>query len=79
MKKNNNDIVRLQTLIENDRISKSDNFINLVLSDLTLLLRQYFDFKENVELNIEKNGAEFLVQVNLTATRIKNFINIENI
>ena len=79
MRKNKNEIVRLQSLIENDRISTGDNFINLILSDLTLLLRQYFDFKENVVLNIERSGAEYMVQINLTASRIKKFINIENI
>ena len=79
MRKNKNEIVRLQSLIENDRISTGDNFINLILSDLTLLLRQYFDFKENVVLNIERSGAEYTVQINLTASRIKKFINIENI
>ena len=79
MIKDKKEIVRLQTLIENDRINAGDNFINLVVSDLTILLRQYFDFKENVLLNVQRSGVEYAVQINLTATRIKKFINIENI
>ena len=39
MRKNKNQLLRLQTLIENDRIITGDNFAEMLLSDLTKLLR----------------------------------------
>ncbi len=77
MKNNKNEIIRLQSIIENDRISTSDNFNKLLMSDLTDLLKDYFDFKDNLTLNIERNGSCFQIGINLLVTRIKNFINIE--
>ena len=77
MRRNKNEIVRLQSLIENDRINTSDNFIRLIVSDLDKLLREYFDFKDLPTLSIDRNGRDFIVQINLTATRIKKFINID--
>ena len=76
MRRNKNDIIRLQSIIENDRVNSSANFTNLLLSDLNNLLREFFDFKEAPDLNIERSGGSF-VQINFTASRIKNFIDVE--
>ena len=77
MRKNKNEIIRLQSIIENDRISASDNFNNLVISDLNNLLKEYFDFKSLPTLNIERCGADLKVEIVLTVSRIKKFINID--
>ena len=39
MKKERNELLRLQTMIENDRISAGDNFLQLVENDLIKLLK----------------------------------------
>lgn len=77
MRRNKNDIIILQSIIENDRVNSSANFTNLLLSDLNNLLREFFDFKEAPDLNIERSGGSYFVQINFTASRIKNFIDVE--
>lgn len=77
MRKRKNEIIRLQSIIENDRINTGDSFGNLVVLDLNNLLKEYFDFKDMPTLNIEKSGSDLLVQISLSCSRIKNFINIE--
>ena len=77
MRKSKNEIIRLQSIIENDRITSGDSFNDLLVSDLNNLLREYFDFKNMPTLRIERNGVDFIVEINLNASRIKKFINIE--
>ena len=57
MRKRKNEIIRLQSIIENDRINTGDSFGNLVVLDLNNLLKEYFDFKDMPTLNIEKSGS----------------------
>ena len=74
--KNKNELLRLRTLIENDRINMGDNFIELIVSDLSNLLKDYFDFGGVPELFIEKQNGKYKINVILYATRIKNFASI---
>ena len=76
MKKGKNQIVRLQRMIENDRMASGDNFINLVMLDAEKLLKEYFDIKSKLHLKIEKIGEEYSVLISFKANRIKNFLNI---
>lgn len=76
MRKGKNQIVRLQRMIENDRITSGDNFINLVTCDTEKLLKEYFDIKDKLQLKIEKTGDEYNVLISFRANRIKNFINV---
>lgn len=76
MRKGKNQIVRLQRMIENDRITSGDNFINLVTCDTEKLLNEYFDIKDKLQLKIEKTGEEYNVLISFRANRIKNFINV---
>lgn len=77
MKKNKNQLIRLQNMIENDRLTMGDNFIDLVVNDLDKLLRDYFDFRLPPELTIEKQGGSYFVSISINANRIKNFATIE--
>lgn len=74
--KNKNELMRLMTLIENDRINTGDNFIELIVSDLDNLLKDYFDFSATPELFIEKQNGKYKINISLQATRIKNFASI---
>ena len=73
--KNNcaNQILRMQTIIENDRLNKGDGFCELLLSDLTKLLRDYFDFNGAPEIEIQKSGGNYKVSIIVRPTRIKVF------
>ena len=73
MKKIKNELVRVQTLIESDRLSAGDDFINLVESDVSKLLKDFFDFNKSPQLNIDKSGGKLRVEIVLFADRIKNF------
>ena len=76
MKKDKNELLRLQTMIENDRIYAGDNFLQLVSSDMNKLLRDYFDFTMPPELKIEKQNNGYFLSFNLNVTRIKNFATV---
>ena len=76
MKKERNELLRLQTMIENDRISAGDNFLQLVENDLIKLLRDYFDFSKSPELKIETLNNSYYLSFSLNVSRIKNFANI---
>lgn len=76
MKKNKNELVRLQTIIENDRMSTGDDFLRLVVSDADKLLKDYFDFRLPPELQITKQGDKYKIELSVIATRIKSFASI---
>ena len=78
MKKDKNELMRLQTLIESDRVNMGDDFISLVESDVEKLLKDYFDFSSAPKLSITKFGDKYKVQLNLVVLRIKNFSVIPN-
>ena len=73
MRKIKNELVRVQTLIESDRLCAGENFINLIESDVSKLLKDFFDFNNGPQLNIEKYGGKLKVEIVLLADRIKNF------
>ena len=77
MKKDKNQLLRLQTLIENDRIMAGDNFGEMVISDINKLLRDYFDFSLPPALSMEKTRDGYFVNISIHATRLKSFANIQ--
>ena len=75
MKKNDtkSQLVRVQTLIENDRLNMGKGFMDLLLSDLSRLLFDYFDFNNAPQVEIQKNRGEYIVNISLNPVRIKSF------
>jgi len=73
MRKDKRELMRAQTLIENDRISAGDNFIELLKADVDKLLKDYFDFSDSVNVNINKSGDNFKVDLSIMVKRIKAF------
>ncbi len=77
MKSNaNNQLLRMQTLIEQDRLEVSDGFSQLLLSDLNKLLLDYFDFNGAPEITMQKISNEYQVNIILRPSRVKAFYNI---
>jgi hypothetical protein len=66
-------LVRVQTLIENDRLNVGRGFMDLLLSDLSKLLFDYFDFNGAPQVEIQKNKGEYIVNITLNPVRIKTF------
>ncbi len=73
MKKNGEQLKRLKNVIESDRLQVSNNFNELLISDLTKVLKDYFDLKVNPEVSISKDGNKYLVEIKCVSTRIKTF------
>ena len=73
MKKDKQQLLRVQSLIENDRLSAGGDFFGLVLNDLGRVLNDYFDFNELPVVKIEKLGDKLKVEFSILASRIKSF------
>ena len=73
MIKNKNEIIRLQNVLEKDRVKSNENFRELIIDDVTKILSDYFDYKEKPELEIKKEDGKFIVKIILTATSIRSF------
>lgn len=71
-----NGLVRMETLINNDRIKNSDGFMELLTLDISKVLKDYFDYKSSPQVNIVKNGSVFSVSVSVVAEGIKSFLTI---
>ena len=73
MKKQEKEIVRVNNILNNDRVNIGDNFQNLLMIDLIKVLKEYFDMKENPSLVMQKESDLLKVSVNFNANTLKNF------
>lgn len=73
MKKNKNELVRFQNLIECDRLHIGDEFFELLSVDLEKTLNEYFDLKGKIKIDVYKNNSTFNVEINFDALRLKTF------
>ena len=71
-----NEIVRIQNAIENDRLSIGAGFEELLINDLSKVLREYFEFTSQPQLIFEKNIDGFKMSLSLKVARVRalNFI-----
>ena len=76
MKKNKMDLMRVETVLNGDRLRLKDDFIKLMECDLKNLLSEYFYLETNPTVEIFKGGKELKVSINFTSSQIKNFINL---
>ncbi len=81
MRKGKNELIRIQSMIENDRVCVGDDFLDLIEKDLIKLLRDYFDFSSSPKVRIEAQNNSYCFSFNINVSRIKNFANMlkENI
>ncbi len=73
MKKDKKELVRVQSIIENDRLSTGDNFEELITIDLHKVLFEYFDYRGLPSIKILKSGNKLNIEINLVADSIKPF------
>ncbi len=73
MKKENGELMRLRTVIENDRLNVSSDFDNVIRSDVKSLLNDYFELKNNPTFSVTKNGNVYDVIITAQASRLKPF------
>ena len=66
-----NEIVRVQSVLEKDRLSIAGGVGELLISDLEKLLKDYFDFSKEIEYSITKEKSEYRVNISLLVNRVK--------
>ena len=71
--KKTNELLRMETLINSDRMKNSDDFNELLTADVDRVLRDYFDYKGYPELTVIKNGGAYAVKITLAANGIRAF------
>lgn len=73
MRKRKSELVRVQNVIENDRLNLGLDFNKLIESDLIKLLSDYFDLSSGLDLKLEKHGDRYKIQISCYAARVKQF------
>lgn len=73
MSKLTGELTRLKTVLETDRLNVAENFDELITSDLTALLSDYFDLKTLPQMRVVRENGYYLVQVEAIAFRLKTF------
>ena len=73
MKKDKNGLMRIRNILESDRMSVGDDFLELVSTDLKKLLSDYFEFCGLPTVKMEKVNDKYKVDFTIFASRIKSF------
>lgn len=73
MKLKKHSVMRVESLINNDRIRHSEGFVELLTGDVDKVLKDYFDYKGYPSVTVYKNGNIFSVQILLNAESIRAF------
>ena len=73
MKVDKNSIIRMEKMINSDRMKSADGFVDLLTGDINKVLKDYFDYKGYPNVTVCKNGNLFSININLTAERIRAF------
>lgn len=70
----NPDYLRIENLIEKDRLSVGSEFSSLFKHDLSKLFGEYAEIKEPLNVKLVRDGKDFIITVTAKAQRLKNFI-----
>ncbi len=71
--RNKKELMRVQSVIENDRVCAVDGYLDLVISDINNLLTDYFEFNGLPQIKIDKINDRYKVSIEILASRIKSF------
>ena len=73
MKGRKSSVIRVENLINGDRLKHSEEFAEMLTLDTGKVLRDYFDYRGVPNVEISKNGSFFEVKITLIAERIRTF------
>lgn len=76
MKRKDEELLRVKTLINNDRLSFNKDFTTLFSKDLKNLLEEYFVLGDESVVNIEKRGKEFELKIVSNVLSFKTFSSV---
>lgn len=77
MLKNNKNKIKLQSLLESDRLRVSDAYFEVFKKDLTVVLSDYVELSSLPTLKISKSVDGFNIELSAVATRLKKFSTIQ--
>ena len=69
----NNEIMRANLVLEQDRLGISNNVKDLLKREIFLTLGEFFNVKGEIEINIEKQGGDFLLLIKVKGDSFKGF------
>ena len=72
--KKRKELLRLETILEKDRLLVGKEYVDLIASDVYKLLADYMEIVGEVSVSIKKEDKVFSVNVNATAKRLKTFL-----
>lgn len=79
MKKDKRELVRMQSMLESDRMQTGESFYELVCNDVGMVLSDYFEFTGDPKIKMEKISDRYKVEITILSSRIKNFDNVPKI
>ena len=71
IKREKNELMRIQTVLEKDRLNVGKGFNELLSNDLNKLLKDYFDFSKDVIVEIIKDKGGYKLFIELEIVRVK--------
>lgn len=71
MKNGANELMRIQNVLEEDRLNVGKGFEEVLISDLNKLLKDYFDFNSLPSIKLIKNKGKYCVNINVDITRVR--------
>ena len=72
--KKRRELLRLETILEKDRLSVGKEYADLIASDVYKILADYMEVVGDVNLSIKKENKNFAVSITATAKRLKTFL-----
>ena len=72
--KKRKELLRLETILEKDRLSVGKEYVDLIASDVYNLLADYMEIVGEVSVSIKKDEKLFSVNVSASAKRLKTFL-----
>lgn len=76
MNKQKKELLRINNMINNDRVNVNENFEKLFFRDLSKLLKEYFELKKEPRVNISVISGEYALSIEAVAYSLKKFNDI---
>ena len=76
MNKQKKELLRINNMINNDRVNINENFEKLFFRDLSKLLKEYFELKKEPRVNISVISGEYALSIEAVAFSLKKFNDI---
>lgn len=76
--KNKNQLAYFESVIKKDRGLLKEDFAELFVRDLKVLLNEYYDLVSDVRLNVDKSGGVYNVTIGFISKSPKYFSKLPN-